>query len=286
MKIIDLIQHYDAVKSAHGSIGPSLSPKIVQLMAMFGQLPASSRGVDLVAHCRKAMPHAKPNTIARVLSQLRAVFKAAERDDLILKAPHIPLPTYNDVRAQQISVSEAKLVMKHLAWTAPHDYPLAMVLLHTGCRLSEALRLTPESIRDGAIHFDKPALGRTKSTSRVVDFTPDLAQLVKSRNPHTVRWDFMQPAAMLQQNATREEATKRAKVVASRLGRHIDSACEALGLPTIRLHDLRHTFAAMVAEAGGDLADTSALLGHSDPRSTMRYRGLVRSRTRKILSLA
>ena len=39
----------------------------------------------------------------------------------------------------------------------------------------------------------------------------------------------------------------------------------------VRLHDLRHTFASMLVSGGGSLELIGTLLGHSDPRTTLRY---------------
>ncbi len=43
------------------------------------------------------------------------------------------------------------------------------------------------------------------------------------------------------------------------------------GLQDVRLHDLRHTFASLVASSGGSLPMVGALLGHSTPQTTARY---------------
>jgi integrase len=47
-----------------------------------------------------------------------------------------------------------------------------------------------------------------------------------------------------------------------------------------RFHDLRHTFASHVQMGLGDLRATQALLGHADPRMTMRYAHLSDARLR------
>ncbi len=39
----------------------------------------------------------------------------------------------------------------------------------------------------------------------------------------------------------------------------------------MRIHDLRHTFASFLVNAGHSLYEAQKLLGHSDPRTTMRY---------------
>ena len=44
-----------------------------------------------------------------------------------------------------------------------------------------------------------------------------------------------------------------------------------LGFADVRIHDLRHTFASFLVNAGHSLYEVQRLLGHSDPRTTMRY---------------
>jgi integrase len=43
------------------------------------------------------------------------------------------------------------------------------------------------------------------------------------------------------------------------------------GLPNLRIHDLRHTFASQLANAGTSLYVIQQLLGHSSPTVTERY---------------
>lgn len=45
----------------------------------------------------------------------------------------------------------------------------------------------------------------------------------------------------------------------------------SMGLADVRIHDLRHTFASFLVNAGHSLYEVQKLLGHSDPRTTMRY---------------
>jgi integrase len=46
---------------------------------------------------------------------------------------------------------------------------------------------------------------------------------------------------------------------------------KAAGIPDVHLHDLRHTYASVLASAGQSLAVIGALLGHSTPVTTHRY---------------
>ena len=43
------------------------------------------------------------------------------------------------------------------------------------------------------------------------------------------------------------------------------------GIDGLRLHDLRHSFASVLASKGASLPMIGALLGHSDPATTARY---------------
>lgn len=269
MKIVELVRHYDRDKCQHQPLSESLGPKLVQLMDIFGQLDAGSPGPALVARAQAALPGVAPGTMLRVLAQLRAVLRVAARDGLIPSVPFIRMPQVHDVVDCQITTGEAHLLLRHMRWTAPRWWPLALLLLHTGARLSEALRVGPEDMLPDGVRIRKPVAGRTKTVRRVVPYTRQLRAAVQGGLiiPH-------QPAAV-------DYAT--AKRVAYGLGSAIKAACRDLGLPEIRVHDLRHLFAAIVAENGGDLSDIATLLGHSNLRTTLRYRGLVQERAREIL---
>jgi integrase len=43
------------------------------------------------------------------------------------------------------------------------------------------------------------------------------------------------------------------------------------GVPHLRIHDLRHTFASLLVSGGRSLFEVQSILGHSDPKVTMRY---------------
>lgn len=47
-----------------------------------------------------------------------------------------------------------------------------------------------------------------------------------------------------------------------------------------RIHDLRHSFASIIASQGGSLATIGALLGHSQAQTTLRYSHLLDSTLR------
>ena len=60
-------------------------------------------------------------------------------------------------------------------------------------------------------------------------------------------------------------------------------ARDAAGLPEVRIHDLRHTYASLLINNGVSLYEVQELLGHSSSAMTQRYAHLqpnqLRSRT-------
>jgi len=50
-----------------------------------------------------------------------------------------------------------------------------------------------------------------------------------------------------------------------------DSARNSAGLPDVRIHDLRHTFASFLVNAGRTLYEVQHLLGHTQIKTTQRY---------------
>jgi len=62
----------------------------------------------------------------------------------------------------------------------------------------------------------------------------------------------------------------------SLLHQHWDAIRRRAGLPDVRLHDLRHSFASMLVNSGESLYVVQDLLGHSSPRMTQRYAHVAR----------
>ena len=60
-----------------------------------------------------------------------------------------------------------------------------------------------------------------------------------------------------------------------------DTARKQAGLPELRVHDLRHSFASFLVNAGRSLYEVQELLGHADIRTTSRYAHLSRERLRE-----
>lgn len=270
MTINELIAHYTTAKILNSSLPPALSEKLQHLSRVFGAMDVGCTGAEIVKAAQAAWPTATAGTRKRYLVQLRAVMRRAERDGLIPKAPLIDVPFVHDTVYVDITGAEVKLLLDYIEWTEPKWYPLALVLAHTGARLGEALSLKPASFTRFGTRIAKPIGHRSKTVERVVPYTGRMSAAL-ARGTLT-RTDRLAPAGIADDS------------VSTCLGRVIDTSVKALGLPPLRVHDLRHAFAAVLAENGADLADIGSALGHSTPAMSMRYRGMVRSKLTSIIS--
>lgn len=64
-----------------------------------------------------------------------------------------------------------------------------------------------------------------------------------------------------------------------------DTARKEARLPELRIHDLRHSFASFLVNAGRSLYEVQELLGHADIRTTSRYAHLSRERLREAVEV-
>ncbi|MBX3704005.1 MAG: site-specific integrase [Steroidobacteraceae bacterium] len=112
----------------------------------------------------------------------------------------------------------------------------------TGLRRSEILRLTPESLVDGAVLLD----ANTKSgRPRGVPLPPQALRIAKRRLPFTLG--------------------------VSLINKRFRDARVAAKMPTVRFHDLRHTYASWLVRQGAQMTSVRDLLGHSSLAVTSRY---------------
>jgi integrase len=272
--MIELIRHYERIKSLHQPLSRSLGEKLVQLRDAFGGLDANSDGTAIVKAATLYWPNVKANTMKRNLTQLKAVLRFAARTSLIQSVPHIEMPSVYDVRHVEVSVDELDMLLDHVAFTEAWAYPAVTLLAHTGARLGEAFSLHGDSFTDSGVKILKPVARRSKTVARVIPYTKRMRSLYDGGV-------FSGVIFRTKDSAVESYATEKSASAA--LHRVLSNACDALGLPHLRVHDLRHCFAAVIAEMGGDLSDIVSALGHTNTSTAMRYRGLVVERLRSIV---
>ncbi len=182
-----------------------------------------------------------PSSINRYVALLRRVGNLAERwgwTDLPLGRRVQLLPERSERHVYLTTAQLNKLAQKTDALTADMIRFAAL----TGLRLGEMLALQPEQLRDGILILD----GNTKSgRPRGVPLPPQALTIARRRLPWKISRDQL-----------------RDRFIAAR---------KAAGMPHVHWHDLRHTYASWLVQAGQPLTAVRDLLGHSSLAVTHRY---------------
>jgi len=148
--------------------------------------------------------------------------------------------------------------LDHLQSNMPDACDLVRLLLLTGARKGELLNLTWDRI-EGV----RAVLEQSKTGPRTIWLNAPARTLLDERRP-TAGTGFVFPSP--------RGSGPRASV-----DRDWTAIREAAGLPPLRLHDLRHHYAAVGVSNGVDLKVVGALLGHHDIDSTLTYAHLATS---------
>jgi len=215
-----------------------------------------------------------PSTIRRVHGVLRSALTTAVKRRLIPYSPaeHIELAPENPRRPKPWTIAECQAF---LAGSAEDRLaPLYELILATGLRRGEALGLRWEDVDldGGALYViqqivevrGQPVVGtpKTKHGARVVSLdTVTVATLRRHRAVQDLErsaWGSAWNGAGLV--FTREDGRGLRPQHATK---HFAVLAGQLGLPVIRVHDLRHTHASVALAAGVDLKVVSERLGHS-----------------------
>ena len=143
-----------------------------------------------------------------------------------------------------------------------HLTPLVRTLLHTGLRFGEACGLTW-----GDVDLTAKLLtvrGETAKTSRTryIPLNQTALDTLKAWKPEKV-----EPGAYVFPGRENGKPLTDIKTAWAQLLKSI----EEKPIAGFRVHDLRHTFASKLVQAGVDLNTVRELLGHSDIKMTLRY---------------
>ena len=104
------------------------------------------------------------------------------------------------------------------------------------------------------------ALGDTKTSqgNRTIILPESVAALLRARKKSSIsQWIFPQPAS------------PELPMNPGTAYRRLKTLLEEAGLPSIRFHDLRHTFATLALQNGMDVKTLSAMLGHVSAATTL-----------------
>jgi integrase len=188
-------------------------------------------------------------TAQKDLSTLRAILNRAKEDGLLAVAPHFPKMKSLKPRNRYLTIEEEDRLVSA---AAPHLRPLIRFAVDTGGRRSSLLALD----------------------WRQVDLTNRLVTFVDTKNgsDHTVRLCDRACAVLA------SIGPKTQGLVFTYKGEPIKSVKTAFnyarvkaGLPDVRFHDLRHTFASRLVQGGVSIYKVMHMTGHRSLAMVQRY---------------
>lgn len=224
-----------------------------QLLPWIGQ--ADLEDLPEVAYAYKRdNAHLAPATVNRRLSILRRVGNLAHRRWAWTDTPlgdRVHLLTEKNARHLYLTRDEILALAIAARGQAIED--AILLAAYTGMRLGEIARLKPEHLHGDVIRL---ASDTKTARPRTIPIHPVLIDAL-ARLPLPVG------IKRIQQGFARARA--------------------AIGRPDIHFHDLRHSFASLLVQAGVPLYTAGLLLGHASTKTTQRYAHLADEHLREAM---
>ena len=202
----------------------------------------------------------RKSTANRILTVLKAILNKAFEDGLVPDDKEWrkvkPFKQVDEPNVRFLTVAESIRLIN----SCGQDFRLLVqAALYTGCRYGELTRILANHVNQdtGMVYIN----AETKSgKGRHVPLSDEGLSFFKEQIAGKSGLEYV---------FTRQDASPWRKNHQSRL---MKTACEQakIDLP-IGFHELRHTYASLLAQAGADLLTISKLLGHADTRITSRH---------------
>ena len=214
---------------------------------------------DVIGLMAKHRTTHAPGSCNRVLILLRYLFSLANKWDVpgVQKNPAtgIPLMKEDNLKERYLSTQEAQKLYEVLRSSEnPMLQYIVSMLILTGARKREVLDARWQDFdferRTWRIHTTK------SGKPRFVPMSDGLINLLESVPRYDCEWVFPNP--------------KTLKPFVS-FFTSWNTARRLAGLEDVRIHDLRHSYASFLVNAGRSLYEVQRLLGHTQIKTTQRY---------------
>ena len=241
-----------------------------RLCEHLGALPlADVRQVHIQTYAQSVAHYAK-STVQKIKATTNRIFAAAVANGYILRNPCDGVRWQNAGEGTHRFLEPWEIATITAHWKDHHAGLWALLMLYAGLRRGEALALRWEDIAGNTIHVrqgvhfedNTPISGSPKTPAAVRD-VPLLGPLRAALEaaPHVGQYICL--------GAAGQPVTS--SIWASGWVAYCNAMSRAAGRPfAVRAHDLRHTYASMLYDAGVDIKTAQKLLGHTSPELTMR----------------
>jgi len=167
-----------------------------------------------------------------------------------------------------LNLYELQTLLRNLELTSEINWDWFFLLIaKTGLRFAEALALTPEDF-----DFEKQCIIINKSWNyKEKDGAFQPTKNPSSNRSVTVDWQLMQQFQNLVVNKVSNKPIffkEGQRVYNSTLNKKLARYCQALDIPTISIHGLRHTHASLLLYEGVSVASVAKRLGHNNTTTT------------------
>lgn len=231
-----------------------------------------------------------PKSMRNMRVVLDVALKQALSEGVISSNP-VPLTVVRSVRTRRVQIltDETQAKLEEYLFTHPHNYHAGILLaMFTGMRLGEvcALQWKDYNAATGRLRIGSTVRRQTNydasdgenrtvlitnetktdTSDRILTMPPVLRELLENQ---CIRFAdrFHAP--------TDEDyivfCGKGTMLDPDNLTHYFTRLLKKLGLPHVKFHALRHTFATRAIENGIDVATVSGLLGHADVTTTTHY---------------
>lgn len=233
------------------------------LLPVFGEYPLDeiTRTQIITFHTSVRDTGLAPATCDQFVILLRRMLNLAIEWEILDRNPAARIALFNVDNRKERYLSEAEMTRLLEVLRTDNNRPVCLVilfLLSTGARVREALRMQWCDIDTEKRSWRIPAENSKSKKPRTVPLNDvALEVLAAARTLHA------DPDHVFISGHTGKPLTN-IRMTWMRLR-------EVAGLPDFRIHDCRHNFASALVNSGRSLYEVQQILGHYDPKVTMRY---------------
>lgn len=163
---------------------------------------------------------------------------------------------------------EVQMLLKELHLTAQINWDwFILFVAKTGMRFSEALAITPNDF-----DFSKQIV----SIDKTWDYKRSIGGFQETKNESSIRkihldWQLAMQFSQITKNLVPDKPIfVKGRVFNSTVNNRLKVLCDAVNVPVITIHSLRHTHASLLLFAGVSIASVAKRLGHSNMNITQK----------------